>query len=468
MQLFLGIDNGASSIPLPDPANPAAPQLMAGIEIVWGNETTLEHAPPTQMTVSVLFPSPAAEIENFKRGTEVELYYNDRGQSFRTIFAGRIREMTARRHGKNGLIITATCTDFTAELESSFVASQNLTTDSDGANRMAWIANQINTQRNFQVIYDPADLSRITTQGFIPALTMKATTFIDRLISSDPDLTRWDASYMQYDTTLEKLVMLRRVRVAKRGQPVNADTLTVNPDGTWVAGGTESLPGLAVVLPGAFVADDIQWKDSPDGQVSEVRVTWDRLRHNDATNTWEAVETERIVRDTAIAAAYGDSSVEIRINAEVEWTDQTDAQYLSEQISRVEWIAKRWHREQPGWQIDALTVINSDQLDPDALGNLLDAYYRPTVWILQTENTRIKPYDSPFSIRGALIGGTYIWDGKKWGMTLTLGSAPSITAPANPWKFSDLTTAAAPIPSTTAATVGAAITFADFQSITRT
>lgn len=412
--------------------------VLAGCEIEWGASSDIEHQDAATLTIQILFRTGTQDITGLQRGAEIELTYDGV-----TVFAGSVRSATAISHTK-GLLATVNCVEHLADLQGLYTSTEWLFETS----AVRWLTlKDLFAGRGFDL--QPRALSTGQQEARAYYSSIKVITLLERFLASNGRLTRWDASE-RVDGELVKTV-----KAGLRGTSSGANRLDTDR-GIWIVQYTTSTSTGVITWLDASNVVQSGWTLEPGTAINSVNFSYPVTEQDPDTLEYSTSLKEAVRNDTAAQAVYGINAADVTISSHGEDIAQT----LDE-------VAQTWYRPDSGWTLESVPIYDSTELTRERLQRLLDNKRRSQNLVIVRGILGNAPADTASNVRASLIGGTYIWDGEQWDITLRLGRNQDFTA-ANQWTFADIAAASDPAISLgTANSIGDQITFADFRQISK-
>lgn len=412
--------------------------VLANCEIDWGASSDVEHQSAATMSFQIMFRGGSMDLADFRRGAEVELTYDTE-----TVFAGKLGSASAVPT-PHGLLVTASCVEHLADLETLFTATDWLFETSS----VRWqTLRDLFVSKGYELL--PRALSHGHQEGQAFYNSIKVLTLLERWLASNGKLTRWDAS-QRVEGVLQK-----RVKAGYRGESSAANTLDTEGK-IWVVDySADTNTGVITWLDGDNVIQSA-WNLEPGTVINSVGFQYPVTETDAETGEKSTSLREGARNDTASIATYGVNSAEVTISAHGENIAQT----LDE-------VAPTWYRQDQGWTLEEAQIYDADNVTHERILRLLDNERRTQNLVIIRGVLGQQPNDTASNIRASLIGGNYVWSGDKWEITLRLGRNQDFSA-GNQWTFADIAAAADPeIRNGTAASIGEQITYADFKQISK-
>lgn len=429
--------------------------VAAGMTITYGVDSDLDMQEVESLALELVVRE-AGELDFLELGKVVAVVHTApaAADSF-TYFVGRIQRLASRPHPRlaGAQLVSLTASDFTADL----------------ANEMVYNINSAAAKAS----------ARIGHMGYwAPAgwtLTAFPTRWPDRMHAA---MVYRQKPYLElFDQFLRGQIMLRANRstytpgagVKKEisayqdtTKNVRADWLGAYLDGSGRWGTIEGLPETTgyygIRQDASNVLADAGWTKEPDDVITEVSLQrLDALKEADGGG-WDDVATTPItsrlhVDTTAAREAFGNRSVEMA-------TDLPAGAPAADVVP----IFEHWLATESMWRAKSLTFKDTDRLTLDQLRWLVSPSSRGRAFLTIRNPMPNRPDPGRSDLRGVVIGGEAVWNGKKWELAVTLGRVPALPDDGNYWTFALL--AADPQWNTgTAASVGNELSFQDFERI---
>lgn len=410
--------------------------VLCPVELTWGTDSPLNQPAPANLKFTVLFLDGMDDVPDLSSGAKIELVHADQ---HRTIFAGQIRTMSARASElvKGALEVTANATDYTADLDSEYIS----TNWNEANNRRQTLTNVFaDAGWTLTVPYSPQPRAQAKYNS------IKLLTMLDRFAANFRG-RRYDTSYRNTDgEVVRKLTVMEGT-----SRFIPADTLQVQPDGTWWRSFNSPLIGTRVspivALPARNVLLDPEWTQDPGNTITGVQLSV-MIPGDDGFTT----QTERNFKaPAATVAKYGLRSVDV----------ESDLLNSADQAA----CAAAWMNDDSPWQMSELKIRSSSELANVTLRQLLDQNYRYGVLLTISGVLPNRPDPGPTVLRSYVIGGSYVWTGKTWELSLAL-ERTIYAKPAALVTYTDLRNAVDPRISTATFTqIGERLTYGDFKEI---
>lgn len=432
--------------------------VLSGLKFQWGNEDQVEFDKPGTLSCSLLIRTPA-NTDFLTKGAPFGLMVGTV-----TAWAGRITQLTARRHPSkaDAMVISVTAADTLADLEQyrikvSWAAAGGTANTTSAATRRGQIAAALPAgwtleNTNTSLDWTNAREQRWTAEPFLSVADMHLRSVLSRRHVTS-----------QYDPAAG--LVPRLTFTAERNRSVPSETLAARADGTWYA--TTHFPptsGFVGLGPG-MVDEEVVWDKTPDDTITDVQLkSWGI---NYGTPTEEATTTDSAgdyniwvndypnVNNAAMQAKYGFHQVEFDVDT---LGGSTGSPHVGQ-------IVNYWVDADAQWRPTGIDVPDSRRL-PDATALvILDVTKRYKAYA----NVDGLPPNNPAGgsrVRAYIIAGEAEWTGKKWRFGLTFGRVPRAPATGGVLTFDSIKNHATPaINAGTAETIGTQITFADFAYI---
>lgn len=410
--------------------------VLCPVELTWGNSSALEQPDPANLKFTILFLDGMHDMPDLNNGGKIELIHPDGN---RTIFAGTIRTMGAEpsTRVKGALEVTGNATDYTADLEQEYMATDLPA----GTGRRAALINAFAAAGwTLSVPSDPRPSAAAVYNS------IKLATMLDRFISRYRG-RRYDTSYRDATGTLIKRVSV----VEGSARSIPADTLIITPGGTWDrtynTPSIDGVPSPIVRLPASNAFLDPKWSQDPENTITAVQLQTMQAGDDGFTTLRE----RNYKAAPGIVEQYGLRSVEV----ETDLLDTADFRPAAE----------AWMNNDSPWQMSDLPVRDSTELPARTLRELLDQTTRYKELLTVIDILLNRPDPGPSVMRSYLVGGSYTWTGKRWEISLAL-ERTIYAVPSRQTTFTDLRNATNPAISTARLnTIGDKLTFADFREI---
>lgn len=437
--------------------------VLAGLSFDWGTDSMIDFDDSKTLSAELLIREPST-LDFLTVGAPFGLIDPETGTTF---FAGRIATLRAKPDSRrsDALLISLTAADTTADLQQYRV--QRIDWWRPGTNLPATLAaerhNQLRsampagwtldggTQRDTWTTAAP---QRGTATELLP--------YIDRHCRSVIGRRHNTSRYIPGTGLAPRLTITE-----ERSKVATADRLTTDAAGKWQMSTTAPSNSAVVKLAGNQVAAAIEWEKNPDDVITDVALTLHSVNYevdNNGTVTptedngtfdlWVGVYLG--VDNTAIQQKYGFHQLQLDIDS---------AGGSSQTNPHIGQIVNYWIEADAQWRPTAVSIPDSRRLPDNTVRALLGTSSRINAY------TTIDglPANNPAGgsrVRGYAIGGSATWTGKKWVIELTLGRVPRPATGAGVLTFNSIRAHSNPaISAGTAATVGEALSFADFEYI---
>lgn len=410
--------------------------VLAPVELQWGAGSAMDQPDAANLNFTVLFRDGMHDMPDLVNGAKVEMMHPN---SRRTIFAGTIRTMSSSPSDKlkGGLEVTINATDYTADLEGEYLATdwtQGLSRRRDlidAFKEAGWeLELPVTEMRSAKAVYN----------------SIKLATMLDRHTSRYRG-RRYDASYRN-----SRGIVVRRATVFEGSSRfIPADTLIAGSDKSWsrtynspTIGGQ---PSPLLLLPASNALLNPKWSQDPANTITGVQMSL-MTQGDDGFTT----QMERNFKAAPnIVAKYGLRTTEIE----------------SDLAEPADWptAANAWMNDDSPWQMSELEVRDSTLLDAEDLLSLLDHSTRYMMLVTVTGILANRPDPGPTVMRSYLLGGTYTWTGTKWEISLAL-ERTIYARPIQAARYIDIADATDPnISTATLADIGQNLSFADFREL---
>lgn len=417
--------------------NDIAP-VLAPVNLTWGASSAVEQPTPSNLNFTLLFKEGMFDVPDLTKGAKIELYNPVNG---RVIFAGVVRTLSAEPSTQlaGALVVTANATDYTAELDAEYMS----TDWPASTGRVTHLVNAFATA-GWWLQLPATELPSAAAKYN----SIKLSTMLDRHISRYRG-RRYDTSHRTPEGEV-----VRRVTVmegtARQSAP---DTLVADNNRAWTkqynTPNIDGEPSPLIELPATNVLRDPSWTQEPDNAITAVVLSTMGLGDDGFTEL-----TERNYRaSSAVVNAYGLQPVAVETDL------QNSADYAT--------AANAWMTDDSPWKMSGLSIHDSEQISQEQLNLLLDTATRYLALITVTGIMPNRPDPGPSDLRSYLMGGSYVWTGKKWILQLELERTITALATAGDyWTCANVGASTDPnIQQATCATVGDTLTVADFLFI---
>lgn len=412
--------------------------VLAPVSLSWGTDTSIDQPPPANLKFTILFLDGMHDIADLHKGSQIELVHPS---PKRTIFAGSVRTMSSTPSDKfkGALELTVNATDHDADLENEYISAD-------------WIEGNTRRLRLITAFFDAGWDLTIPTDPRQSAAThvnsIKLLTLLERHITRFRG-RRFDTSYRTSTG-----VLVKRLQVVKGNSgSVPADILLPLENGEWErtfrAPVTDGVASPLLQLDASNALLDPEWNQDASDTITAVQLSTQSLGEDGFTTL-----TERNYRaQPSVVSEFGLQSTDLE----------------SDVLDPLEWsnVASQWMNSDSPWQMSGLTIRDSALLSPNILARLLDPSTRHQVLVYVMNILANRPDPGPSVMRSFVMGGEYIWNGKKWELTLNL-ERTIYGKPTNLTRITDIANSVNQmISGAKLADIGRNLTFADFREIER-
>ncbi|MCM3577452.1 hypothetical protein M3686_04795 [Micrococcus luteus] len=439
-----------------------APLVTLGeLSIKWGNESVLDGPKPSTATVAFRFRSDV-EAGKISLGRRLIIRQRIDGKTW-ALFAGTIRSMRARTDAQGRLSIHVTAADSLRDFMDAYAQLEWPSDSLPDTTKQIELIRKTMAALGWELKGDE-DLAPPlypSSSSFYSSITLY--TVLRRYLAQyGPQVTFWDSS----GTDMTTGVYTRSIQVGFMGRSQVGDTLTANPTtGQWYV--TRDTPDGLVFdrIPASRVLRDVEWAADTGSILTVANVSYQSTR----TETDETGETRKITSmvDVSTQAApelverYGRRAIDVETSVLAPPAEQRR-------------IGRKWLEfATDEWRPGALTIPDTHGMDESTLAGLLPSTTRRRRWWVITDVGTWTPHGGPATLRGVATGGELRYHptpkaGRSeghWEVSMSLTDT-QVILPAD-WTFTQLQGTEVPFSQATADQAGA-VSFAEFQTITRT
>lgn len=436
--------------------------VLAGLTLNFGTDSDLDFPDGDTCTFSLLVKD-SEFLDFLQLGEEVAVYHDppagaDINDKAFTYFTGRIQRLSGDPHPtiKGALLLDVECSDLTADLAALEVFNVN-SAAATGQTRLGNL--------NFW-LPDPW-----TLRGWVrwPDL-MHAPMVFDRVHALDlidayaraQILRRRNSSTFTPAGGIKREIHL----MEDSTKDTRADQLTLFSDGKrWsVVPGRPYGPdvGLVTSLEGGHFHRAAGWVKEPEDVITEVVLGFlEDLEWNADAGRYE--ESATFDRSSADFPTVGAAPMKARFgHRQASFTTDLGRSVTTTHFGQ---IMKHWLSTESEWRPSELAMQTTKHLTPHELRLLLSVQYRYSIFLTIRSVMDHRPDAGNQWIRGFMIGGSAVWNGTEWDLTIKLGRNPQPTPGLGDyWTFSGLA-ADATWNTGTAASIGKSLSFRDFERI---
>lgn len=440
----------------------ASVPMLAGLKFEWGTDNLVEFADAKTCSASLLVRTPE-NLDFLATGTPFGVLDPDTGA---TLFAGRISTLRARPDSrkKSALLISLTAVDTLDDLQQYRVERIDWyrpgdTVGFNGADRRNQLASVMPAGwtlagAGINDAWANVRPQRWTAAPILPLIDMYLRTVLGR--------RHVTTRYVPGTGLVPSLTITH-----ERDKTARVDKLRADAAGAWYMLSTPPTSSAYIQLTGRHAAADIEWEKTPDDTITDVALTSHglgfgtvvdgRTGPDDESSTFELwVNSYLNVDNRAVQAKYGVRTLQLDVD-----TLGGDARTNP----LIGTIVNYWVDVDAQWRPTSIVVPDSRRL-PDATARaLLNVTTRHNAYLTLDGLQATNPAGGS-RVRAFAIAGSAEWTGKKWVFELALGRVPRPAAAAGGLTFESIRNNPDPnISNATAATVGTALTFADFLYI---
>lgn len=439
--------------------------MLAGLSFNWGTDSQTDFDDPATLSAELLVREPSS-LDFLQKGAEFGLLDPESGE---TLFAGRISTLRAKRdkRKKNALLIGITATDTLADLNQYRVEAVEWKAPAGQSGAWAITAARRRDQLR-SALPDNWSIEGTTSHdwtwareqrwkghAFTPLLDMHCRSAIAR---------RHTTSRYVPGTGLVNRITITNER--SKNSPT--ERLATRTDGTWYMSTTAPSNSGFAALEARHVEDSIEWEKTPDDTITDVALTTWGITYERDNDTGEQNTNESTSNDMWVGYQPGVNMgpMQRRYGFHgITFDVDTLGNSPSTNNPHIANLVNYWLDADTAWRPTSVVVPDSRRLPDAAVLALLSATRRYLAYVTVSG----LPANSPagFSrVRGFILGGSAEWTGKKWVIELTLGRVPAPAAGAGGLTFNSIRNHEnAVIRGGTAQSIGANLTFADFQYI---
>lgn len=384
--------------------------VIAGLTIDYGVSSDLDMQGAETCSFEMLIREPA-DLSFLDLGKVVAVYHEPVStESSFTYFVGRIQRLSGAPDTaiKGALRIRITAVDFTADLanetiynvSSASVPASARILHMNGWAPDGWMVN------SFPLRWPEREHA---------AIVYKEKPFLELLdeFLRGQIMQRTNRSYYVPGSGPVKVITALQDSTKETAR----DRLGLYSDGRWgiIAGSPTAISTVTITQPARNMLADAGWTKEPEDVITEVTLqrvdTWDGENDTGAT----PISSRSHVDTTAMRSAFGIRSVEFK-------TDLIAGADASEVVP----IFEHWLSTESKWRTKELTIQDTEQLSITELSFLIAPTSRQTAFLVVRDPMANRPDRGTSDIRGIVIGGTAVWNGKKWELAVTLGRVPGI------------------------------------------
>lgn len=443
----------------------ASVPMLAGLSFDWGTDSLVDFDDPKTLSAQLLIRTPST-LDFLATGQPFGVLDPDTGN---TLFAGRIATLTARpdKRKKNALLVSLTATDTLADLlpyRLERVEWYNPTPNTPGVTGQGRHNQIAAVMPPGWTLAGGTPHDSWTSAGPFRGSAVPLIELIDRHCRSVLGRRHITTTYVP---AVSGGLVNRLTITPERSKAAATDRLAARADGQWYSATAAPSSTGFIQLAGNHVSSDIEWEKTPDDTITDVALRTPQLQF-EVNDAGQAVAKEEMgswniwvnsylnVNNAAMQAAYGFH--QIQLDVDTAGGDHRVNPHIGQ-------IVNYWVDADTDWRPTTVLIPDSRRLPLATLRTLLNVATRHNAYVTVDGLPANNPAGGS-KVRAYIIAGSAAWTGKKWAISLTLGRIPRPAAAAGNYTFNGIATHITPaISAGTAATVGPALSFADFRYI---
>lgn len=376
--------------------------VLAGLQLSWGTDSTIEFEDPAGLSFDVLLRPGAGFVSTV--GTEVALM-----DGARTLFAGRISNLASAKHEskKDSQRLRVTCADTLADLVALRAERIHWGQTDNSGGRIQQIRNVLapfgwEITGEGRHAWTPTNQQRWIGKNVLPLIDMHARGTLARRLTTS--------------TYTPGVGMRRRITFVH-------ERLNVTPG--------SSTP--IIRIPASNLKRDLEWKKNAEDLITDVQITRHWLSFLPANDDEESSNSDvwtewfKDADTSALKRAYGIRTLSLDIDVQ---TGTTVPQAGYENANPlVGYITQQWANGDVSWRPTEMEIADSRLLSDASVYDLLDVTRRGRSYVVLTDLPEGNP-SGHRRVEAYVTGGSATWTGKRWDIKLTLGRQ---TAASNPF-----------------------------------